>query len=188
MAESNRGQHLSHLDEAGKVRMVDVGPKPVTARTASAEGEIRMEAGTLEAIVGGDTPKGDVVAVARIAAIGGAKRTSELIPLCHPLLLDSVDVDVWADEDLPGLRARVSVASAGRTGVEMEALCGVATCLLAVYDMCKGLERGMTIGPIRLQTKTGGATGTCVTRGDRGSPSGSAGVPPAATAASGGAG
>ncbi len=160
MAASSPEQRITHVDEMGKVRMVDVGGKAVTARTARAEGEIRMQPSTLEAILGGDSPKGDVVAVARIAAIGGAKRTAELIPLCHPLLLDAVRVDVRPDTDLPGLRLQVEVASSGRTGVEMEAMCGVAAGLLAVYDMCKGLERGMTIDAIRLLEKTGGSSGT----------------------------
>lgn len=151
---------LSHLDESGRARMVDVSEKPVSRRVAEAEGSIAMKRETLAAIGSGATPKGDVLAVARLAAIGGAKRTAELIPLCHPLPLDVVDVVVEADEELPGLRVRVRASAEARTGVEMEALCAVAAGLLAVYDMCKGIDRGMSIGPIRLLTKRGGTSGS----------------------------
>jgi cyclic pyranopterin phosphate synthase len=153
-------ERLSHLDDEGRVRMVDVGGKEVTARSALAEGEIGMEPATLAAVLAGESAKGNVLAVARVAAIGGAKRTADIVPLCHPLPLDAVEVDIDADETLPGLRIRVRAAARARTGVEMEALCGVAAGLLAVYDMCKGVDRGMRIGPIRLIEKRGGASGT----------------------------
>jgi len=139
--------------------MVNVGGKAVTRRLAVAFGEIRMRAATLEAVRHNAVQKGDVLAVARIAAIGGAKRTSDLIPLCHPLVLDGIDVTVEPNLDLPGIRIGVTVTTEGRTGVEMEALCGVSAGLLAVYDMCKAMDRGMEIGPIRLVSKTGGASG-----------------------------
>jgi cyclic pyranopterin phosphate synthase len=151
---------ISHLDDDGRVRMVDVGGKEVTRRSARADGEIRMAASTLAAVLAGETAKGSVLAVARVAAIGGAKRASEIVPLCHPLPLDALDVDIEADEALPGLRIHVRAAARARTGVEMEALCAVAAGLLAVYDMCKGMDRAMRIGPIRLLEKRGGASGT----------------------------
>jgi len=154
------GERLSHLDDEGRVRMVDVGDKPVTERSAIAEGEIGMEPATLAAVLTGQSAKGNVLAVARVAAIGGAKRTADIVPLCHPLPLDAVEIEIEADEGLPGLRIRVRTAARARTGVEMEALCGVAAGLLAVYDMCKGVDRGMRIGPIRLLEKRGGASGT----------------------------
>jgi len=141
--------------------MVDVGDKPVTRRRAVAEGRIRMRRETLQAIRDGEVPKGDVLAVARLAAIGGAKRTAETIPLCHPLPLDSVrvDVELEASDPGPGLRLVVEATVEARTGVEMEALCGVSAGLLAVYDMCKALDRGMEIGEVRLVAKEGGRGG-----------------------------
>ena len=160
MIPDDAGRRLSHLDKSGRARMVDVSDKPVSRRVAEAEGSIAMKRETLAAIGSGATPKGDVLAVARLAAIGGAKRTAELIPLCHPLPLDVVDVVVEADEELPGLRVRVRASAEARTGVEMEAMCAVAAGLLAVYDMCKGIDRGMSIGPIRLLTKRGGTSGS----------------------------
>jgi cyclic pyranopterin phosphate synthase len=150
---------LTHLDASGRARMVDVGDKPVTRRRAKAEGAIRMESRTLEAIGAGDVPKGDVLAVARLAAIGGAKRTAETIPLCHPLPLDSVAVEIVADAELPGIRIAVEASVEARTGVEMEALCGVSAGLLAIYDMCKGMDRAMEIGEIQLVEKDGGRSG-----------------------------
>ena len=151
---------FTHLDEAGRVRMVDVSDKPVTRRTAIAEGVIVMRASTLEAILAGEVEKGEALAVARLAAIGGAKRTSELVPLCHPLPLDRVDTELAPDHDLPGIRLRVTASAEARTGVEMEALAAVSTGLLALYDMCKSRDRGMTLGPIRLLEKSGGRSGT----------------------------
>lgn len=149
----------THLDEQGRVRMVDVSAKPVTRRTAVAEGRIRMRRTTLEAILGGRVGKGEALAVARLAAIGGAKRASEIVPLCHPIPLDRLDTELTAEPELPGLRLTVRASAEARTGVEMEALTGVAAGLLAVYDMCKAMDRGMTIGPIRLLEKMGGASG-----------------------------
>ncbi len=153
------GDRLTHLDERGRARMVDVGEKPITRRRATATGAIRMDAATLNAIQVGGVPKGDVLAVARLAAIGGAKHTADTIPLCHPLPLDSVVVELELDADLPGVRISVEASVEARTGVEMEALCGVSAGLLAVYDMCKGLDRGMEISEIWLVEKQGGRSG-----------------------------
>ncbi len=150
---------FTHLDPAGKARMVDVSDKDVTRRRAMAEGLIRMERSTLAAIEARDVEKGDVITVARLAAIGGAKQTADLIPLCHPLALEAIDVEVDTKPSLPGIRLTVEVTAEARTGAEMEALCGVSAGLLAVYDMCKALDRGMEIGPIRLLSKEGGASG-----------------------------
>jgi cyclic pyranopterin phosphate synthase len=150
---------LSHIDRTGRAQFVDVSDKRVTRRRASAEGEIRMKPATLDAIRDSSVAKGDVIAVARIAAIGGAKRAAELIPLCHPLPLETVDVLIEAQPDLPGVRIVATVGAEARTGVEMEALCAVSCGLLTVYDMCKAIDRGMQIGPVRLLHKTGGATG-----------------------------
>lgn len=150
---------LTHLDERGRARMVDVSGKPVTRRRAVAEGVIRMRPETLRAIREGEVAKGDVLTVARLAAVGGAKATPSLVPLCHPLSLEAIDVEVEAEPALPGIRLRVGASAEARTGVEMEALCGVSAGLLAVYDMCKALDRGMQIGPIRLLEKSGGRSG-----------------------------
>lgn len=150
---------IPHLDEAGRARMVDVAGKPVTRRTASAEGVIRMRAETVRAIRERSLAKGDALAVARIAAIGGAKRTADLVPLCHPLPLDGVRVEIEEVEDPPGLRVTAETTTEARTGVEMEALCAVSAGLLALYDMCKAHDRGMEIGPIRLVSKQGGRSG-----------------------------
>lgn len=152
-------ESLSHVDNRGRAQMVDVSAKAVTRRRAEAEGEIRMERSTLDAIRANTVKKGDVLTVARLAAVGGAKRTADLIPLCHPLSLDGIDVTVEPEPELPGICLNVAVTTEGRTGVEMEALCGVSAGLLAVYDMCKAMDRGMEIGPIRLTYKAGGASG-----------------------------
>jgi cyclic pyranopterin phosphate synthase len=149
-----------HLDEAGRARMVDVAGKPATRRSARAEGVIRMHGETLAAIRDRSLEKGDALAVARIAAIGGAKRTSDLVPLCHPLPLDGVRVEIDEVEDPAGLRVTVETTTEARTGVEMEALCAVSAALLALYDMCKARDRGMEIGPIRLLAKRGGRSGS----------------------------
>jgi cyclic pyranopterin monophosphate synthase len=154
------GSRFTHLDEQGRPRMVDVGGKEVTRRAAVAEGAIRMEAGTLAAIRAGGTAKGDVLQVAQLAGITGAKRTADLIPLCHPLPLTSVEVELVPDEGLPGVRARATARVEARTGVEMEALTAVSCALLTVYDMCKALDRGMVIGEVRLLRKEGGRSGT----------------------------
>ena len=148
---------LTHLDESGAARMVDVGGKPATARSATATGRIAMRPETLAAIREGDVPKGDVLAAARIAGIMAAKRTGDLIPLCHPLALDSVTLD-FAFED-GALRANASATLTGRTGVEMEALAAVSVALLTIYDMSKALQKDMTIEDLRLLEKTGGRSG-----------------------------
>jgi cyclic pyranopterin phosphate synthase len=151
---------LSHVDGAGRARMVDVGAKRVTARRAVAEGTIAMSAGAFRLVKANRLEKGDVLRVAELAGIGGAKRTADLIPLCHPLQLDHIAVTAALDPKLPGVRVRAEARLKGRTGVEMEALTGCAAALLAVYDMVKAVDRGMTIGPIRLLLKSGGRSGT----------------------------
>ena len=153
-------QRLTHLDASGRVQMVDVGDKPITRRIAVAQGEIRMQRGTLEAVRAGQVEKGEALAVARIAAIQGAKNASAMIPLCHPIPLDAVDVDIEEVDTLPGYRLRVRTSAEWRTGVEMEAMSGVAAGLLALYDMCKAMDRGMTVGPIGLLEKRGGRSGS----------------------------
>ncbi len=150
---------LSHVDERGRARMVDVSGKVVTRRRATAEGLIRMADTTLDAIRSNSVQKGDVLTVARLSAIGGAKRTAELIPLCHPLALEAVDVEIETMREIPGVRLRVSVTAEARTGVEMEALSAVSAGLLTIYDMCKATDRAMEIASIRLLSKTGGASG-----------------------------
>lgn len=150
---------FTHLDEQGRPHMVDVGEKAVTRRVAVAEGEIRMAAETAEAIADGAISKGNVLLVAQLAGITGAKRTADLIPLCHPLPLSSVEVELVVDRALPGVRARAVTRVEARTGVEMEALTAVSCALLTVYDMCKAMDRGMVIGGIRLLRKEGGRSG-----------------------------
>lgn len=150
---------LTHLDEGGNARMVDVGGKPVTARSATAEGAIRMSRDALRLVAGGGVPKGDVLTVSRIAGTLAAKRTAELIPLCHPLGLDHVEVQATLDEALPGVRVRATVRTVGRTGVEMEALTAVSVALLTVYDMVKSADREMELLSVRLLEKTGGSRG-----------------------------
>jgi cyclic pyranopterin phosphate synthase len=154
-----KSESLTHVDDLGHARMVDVSAKQVTRRRAGAEGEIRMQRATLDAVLANTVRKGDVLAVARLAAVGGAKRTADLIPLCHPLALDGIDVEIEPMPELPGIRLSVAVTTEGRTGVEMEAMCAVSAGLLTVYDMCKAMDRGMEIGPVRLVSKTGGASG-----------------------------
>lgn len=151
---------LTHLDEQGAARMVDVGGKTETAREAVAGGRITMSAEARDAIAAGAVAKGDVLAVARIAGIMAAKRASDLIPLCHPLPLSKVTLDLSIEDD--GVSAQAIVATNGRTGVEMEALTAVSTALLTVYDMAKALDKRMTIGNIRLLKKTGGKSGDFV--------------------------
>ncbi len=150
---------LTHLDDKGAASMVDVTEKAVTDRTAVAVGSVVMRPETLALIVAGDTPKGDVIATARIAGIMAAKRTHELIPLCHPLMIGKASVDIEADEDLPGLRVTATVRVSGRTGVEMEALTAASVACLTIYDMAKAVEKGMRIEGIRLTEKTGGKSG-----------------------------
>jgi len=148
---------LTHLDESGAARMVDVGAKAETARKAVATGRIRMSPEALAAIRDGDVPKGDVFAAARIAGIMAAKKTAELIPLCHPLALDAVTVD-FAFED-NALAATATASLSGRTGVEMEAMTAVSVALLTIYDMAKAIDKGMVIDAIRLVEKQGGRSG-----------------------------
>ena len=148
---------LTHLDEKGAARMVDISDKGVTVREAVASGTIRMQAEALGAIRDGQVPKGDVLAAARIAGIQGAKRTSELIPLCHPLSLSSVALDFELLAD--GLRVTATARTAGQTGVEMEALTATTVALLTIYDMAKALDKAMVIGEVRLLAKSGGKSG-----------------------------
>lgn len=159
---------LSHVDEQGRARMVDVSAKPVTPRAAVAEGFVRMSAEAFEQVRTNSVAKGDVLAVARLAGIGGAKRTAELIPLCHPLGLDDLVVDLELLADLPGIRVVATAKVAGRTGVEMEALTAVAVACLAIYDMVKAVDRGMRIDGIRLLAKRGGRSGEWTAEGPAG--------------------
>ncbi|WP_174800835.1 cyclic pyranopterin monophosphate synthase MoaC [Martelella limonii] len=156
---TDKPDRLTHIDEAGEARMVDVGAKAETDRTATAEGYVRMKPETLALIESGNAKKGDVIAVARIAGIMGAKQTSNLIPLCHPLMLTKVKVDIAADHALPGLRVQATAALTGKTGVEMEALTAVSVACLTIYDMAKAADRDMEIGAIRLVEKSGGKSG-----------------------------
>ncbi|HXT14816.1 MAG TPA: cyclic pyranopterin monophosphate synthase MoaC [Gemmatimonadaceae bacterium] len=150
---------LSHVADSGEARMVDVSGKPETQRVARATGLIRMRAATLGAIVKAEVKKGDVLGVARVAGVMAAKKTSDLIPLCHPLGLTDVQVQLTPDQSLPGVRAEVTVRTNGRTGVEMEALTAVSVALLTVYDMAKALDKGMEIADISLAQKSGGTGG-----------------------------
>ena len=151
---------FSHLDQDGRARMVDVGDKAVTTRTATAEGEIRMSPEAFRVMADQAVAKGDVLTVAQVAGTMAAKRTADLIPLCHPIGLDHVEVETRLDDTLPGVRVRASVRAVGRTGVEMEALTAVSVALLTVYDMVKAADRAMELGAIRLVEKTGGKSGT----------------------------
>jgi len=150
---------LSHLSNRGEARMVDVSAKPATERVAVAEGRVIMASKTLALVRKGDTKKGDVLGTARIAGIQAAKRTHELIPLCHPLSITKAEVDIRPDADLPGLEVTARVKVAGQTGVEMEALTAVAVACLTIYDMVKAVDRGMRIEGIRLLEKRGGRSG-----------------------------
>jgi cyclic pyranopterin monophosphate synthase len=154
---------LTHFDESGAARMVEVGAKPETARQAVASGFVRCAPETAERIGAGQLEKGDVLAVARLAAIAGLKRTPELIPLCHPVRVTGVDIDLeLVRRPEPGVQIRATVRAFDRTGVEMEALTAVSVGLLTVYDMCKAVDRGMRIEAVRLLEKTGGKSGTFV--------------------------
>lgn len=150
---------LTHFDKQGQAHMVDVSTKPVTDREAVAEGHVVMLPATL-ALAQGGAAKGDVLGVARLAGIMGAKRTSDLIPLCHPLPITKVALELVPDPDLPGIRVTATVRTSGQTGVEMEALTAVSVACLTVYDMLKAAEKGMRIENIRLLRKTGGKSGT----------------------------
>jgi cyclic pyranopterin phosphate synthase len=160
-----RGIRLTHLDKAGAANMVDVSAKAVTERVAVAEGSVVMAPKTLDAILAGDAKKGDVIGTARIAGIMGAKRTHELIPLCHPIGLSKVAVEIEPDPSLPGLRVRATTKVADKTGVEMEALTAVSVACLTVYDMAKAIDRGMRITDIRLLEKRGGRSGSWKAKG-----------------------
>jgi cyclic pyranopterin phosphate synthase len=150
---------LSHLDESGRARMVDVGHKPDTERSAMARGEVRMRLETLRLIRAGAMKKGDVLTVAQLAGVMGAKRTAELIPLCHPLPLNHIDVIITLDEELPGVQIIATARTVGKTGVEMEALTAVSVAALTVYDMAKAADKTMHIQNIRLVEKHGGLSG-----------------------------
>ncbi|WEF31437.1 cyclic pyranopterin monophosphate synthase MoaC [Pseudoduganella chitinolytica] len=150
---------LTHFDNAGQAHMVDVGAKAETHRIAIATGTIRMKPETLAIILSGTAKKGDVLGIARIAAIMGAKRTSDIVPLCHPLALTRVTVDFETDEASSSVHCRAQVETYGKTGVEMEALTAVQVGLLTVYDMCKAVDRGMVMGEIRVREKHGGKSG-----------------------------
>ncbi len=157
-------EKLTHFDERGAARMVDVGAKAETHRSATAAGFIRMLPQTLEIVASGTSTKGDVLGVARIAAIQAAKRTSELIPLCHPIALSAVNVEFALDREGARVECRATVECTGRTGVEMEALTAVQVGLLTIYDMCKAVDRGMTMESIRVVEKHGGKSGPYVAR------------------------
>ena len=156
---------LTHLDEKGRARMVDVSEKDVTVRRAVARGVLQMESGTLSRILEGDMPKGDVLSVARTAGIMAAKRTAELIPMCHPLPIDSVEIEISADGDRR-LRIDAVVQVTARTGVEMEALTAASIAALTVYDMCKSVDRSMQVTQVALLEKSGGRSGNWLRRDD----------------------
>jgi cyclic pyranopterin phosphate synthase len=150
---------LSHLDESGRARMVDVTGKDDTVREAVAKGSVRMKPETLALIQSGGVPKGDVLAVAQVAGVMAAKRTHELIPMCHPLLLSAIDVRLEPDEKESAVHITATVRTTGKTGVEMEALTAVSVAALTIYDMCKAVDRGMRIEGVRLVRKSGGKSG-----------------------------
>ena len=150
---------LTHLDKSGEAHMVNVGEKDVSQREATAEACVIMGAETLETVLSGNAKKGDVISAARIAGIMAAKKTSELIPLCHPIGLNKVSIDISADNELPGLRIRATASVDGKTGVEMEALTACSVACLTIYDMVKAVDRGMEISELRLVEKKGGKSG-----------------------------
>jgi len=153
---------LTHFDREGRARMVDVSAKPVTHRVAVASGRVLMKAQTLQRIVNKEIEKGDVLGVARVAGILAAKRTGEMIPMCHPLALDSVEIRFRTDARHSEVHIEARVRSTGKTGVEMEALTATAAAALTIYDMCKAVDRGMTISEIKLMRKSGGKSGTYI--------------------------
>jgi cyclic pyranopterin monophosphate synthase len=157
--KSSKAGALTHIDSSGEARMVDVSAKPATERTAVAEGRVIMRKATLELIVSGNAKKGDVLGTARVAGIMAAKRTADLIPLCHPLALSKVTLDIVTDKKLPGCIVRATVKVSGPTGVEMEALTAVSVACLTIYDMVKAAERGVRIEGIHLIEKKGGKSG-----------------------------
>ncbi len=150
---------LTHFNQSGEAHMVDVGAKDNTERVAVTEGFIRMETSTLKLIMQGNHKKGDVLGIARVAGIMAAKKTSDLVPLCHPLMITNVNVDLETDPDTSSVKCRATVKSMGQTGVEMEALCATQVALLTIYDMCKAVDRGMSIEQVRLMEKAGGKSG-----------------------------
>ncbi|MBL0372992.1 cyclic pyranopterin monophosphate synthase MoaC [Rhizobium sp. KVB221] len=156
---------LTHIDQDGEANMVDVGDKADTTRVAVAEGAVRMKAETLSLILEGNAKKGDVIGVARVAGIMAAKKTSELIPLCHPLAVSKVSVEITPDADLPGLRVEAMVKLTGKTGVEMEALTAVSIACLTIYDMAKAADKAMEIIDVRLKSKSGGKSGNFMRAG-----------------------
>jgi len=158
-AVARRVRKLTHLSNRGEARMVDVSKKPATARVAVAEGRVVMQPKTLAIVRKGNAKKGDVLGAARIAGIQAAKRTHELIPLCHPLAISQIEIDIATDAKLPGVIVKARVKVAGKTGVEMEALTAVSVACLTIYDMVKAVERGMRIEGIRLIEKSGGRSG-----------------------------
>ena len=150
---------FTHFDSDGNAHMVDVGSKPATARCAIVKGHVKMAPSTLQMIIDGTAKKGDVLGVARLAGIMGSKHTATLIPLCHPMGLDHVSIDMQPDDKLPGISITATCSVTGPTGVEMEAMTAVSTAALTIYDMCKAVDRGMEIGAIRLTHKSGGKSG-----------------------------
>ena len=150
---------MSHVDDTGRAQMVDVGAKPITARSASARGSVTMSSEAFDQVAANGVAKGDVLSVARVAGIMAAKRTAELIPLCHQLGLDGIDLELELDRALPGVQVTATARVEARTGVEMEAMVAVSVACLTVYDMVKAIDRAMTIGPIYLVAKSGGRSG-----------------------------
>jgi cyclic pyranopterin monophosphate synthase len=159
VSSADESNPLTHIGAGGEARMVDVSDKAATDRVAIAEGRVRMAASTLAAILAGDAKKGDVIGAARIAGIMAAKKTADLIPLCHPVSLSKVSIDISPDEALPGLAVRAETRCIGPTGVEMEALTAVSVACLTIYDMAKAIDRGMSIEAVRLMEKRGGKSG-----------------------------
>ena len=161
---ATRSSRSTHFDAKGRARMVDVGAKAATPREAIARGRVELSARALAAVVGGTAEKGDVLGVARIAAIQAAKRTSEWIPLCHPLPLDALEIDFAPESSPPAIEIEARARTTAKTGVEMEALVAVSAAALTIYDMCKSIDRGMVIGAIRLIRKSGGKSGVYLRR------------------------
>jgi cyclic pyranopterin phosphate synthase len=153
-------QDFTHFDQAGRARMVDVAAKEATGRSATAQGRIALSRETYQAVLAGTLKKGDVLGTAQIAGILAAKKTPELIPMCHPLLITGIDMDFTPDEETSSIAITATVRCTGQTGVEMEALTAVSVAALTIYDMCKALQKDMVIGPVRLLEKSGGKSGT----------------------------
>jgi len=160
--EPENAGELTHLDGSGRARMVDISSKEVSARTAVAQATISMRGSTLDLIMGGGVKKGDVLAVAQVAGIMAAKRTSEIIPMCHPIAITGLDLEFKIDREASAITAVVTARTLDRTGIEMEALTGAAVAALTIYDMCKAVDRDMTITDVKLLSKSGGKSGTYV--------------------------